>query len=250
MKKIIIFIISSIFLFISCNEELVTIVDEYNTPYDVKAIASNNAIYINFWSGVIASDFAGFNLYVGTANTFLQPDDAIQNANQTYPTIAGSNHTRTNFTIQLPTTKMNFANGTLYYITVTAYGTNNLVDKKYIETTITPESIVPVVPREEGDGNGTALTAGGQNLANVDTATGKIICSGAWKVQYFGAQNSINNVVVVTNYNDNSFDSDAVYSINGLYIFKSGNALAKIWIKSDGSYRWAYQPDASQWWGI
>ncbi|TKZ15752.1 hypothetical protein EZH24_13865, partial [Brachyspira catarrhinii] len=76
-----------------------------------------------FWSGIIASDFAGFNLYVSTANSFTQPDDAIKNANDTYPTIAGSNHTRTNFIIQLPSTKMAFNNNSLYYISVTAYGT-------------------------------------------------------------------------------------------------------------------------------
>ncbi|WP_300368569.1 hypothetical protein [Brachyspira sp.] len=248
MKKIIMLLISSIFLFTSCNEELITIVDEYNSPYDIKAIASNNAIYISFWSSVIASDFAGFNLYVSQANTFTQPDDAIKSTSNTFPTILGSNHTRTNFVIEVPTTKMAFANGTLYYVSVTAYGTNNLVDKKYIETKITPDSIIPVIPRNEGDGNGNSLTANGQNLGTINN--GKITCNANWKVQYFGAQNSINNVVVLTNYNDNSFDNDAIYSINGLYIFKNGNSLAKIWIKKDGSYRWAYQQNASQWWGI
>lgn len=245
MKKTIIFIISSIFLLTSCNEELITIVDEYNSPYDIKAIASNNAVYISFWSGVIASDFAGFNLYAGQANTFTQPNDAIKSISNTFPTIQGSNHTRTNFIIQLPS---NFVNGTLYYITVTAYGTNDLVDKKYIETKITPEYIVPVIPRNEGDGNGNTLIANGQTLGTINA--GKITCSGNWKVQYFGSQNSINNVIILTNHNDNSFDTDAVYSINGLYIFKDGNSLAKIWIKSNNQYRWAYQANASSWWGI
>ncbi|MEI0605180.1 hypothetical protein R4K55_13270 [Brachyspira alvinipulli] len=246
MKKIFIFIISSIFLFTSCNEELITIVDEYNAPYDIKAIPSNNAVYISFWSGILASDFAGFNLYAGTANSFNQPADAIKNASGGYPTIAGSNHTRTNFVIQIPT--YTFANGTLYYIAVSAYGTNDLVDKKYIETPIS--TILPVVPRPEGAGNGNALTANGNNVGNI--AGGTVTASAGWGVQYFGYQTNFNAVVIVTNNNDAAFDTDAVYSVNGLYIFKQngGNGLAKIWITGANAYRWAYQADASQWWGI
>ena len=246
MKKILVFIISSIFLFTSCNEELITIVDEYNAPYEIKAIASNNAVYISFWSGVIASDFAGFNLYAGTANSFTQPTDAVKNAAGGYPTIASSNHARTNYVIQIPT--YTFNNGTLYYISVSAYGTNDLVDKKYIETPIS--TIVPVMPRPEGTGNGTALTANGQTVGNISGGT--ITANGTWKVQYFGYQTNFNAVVVVTNSNDSSFDTDAVYAVNGLYIFKQtgGNGLAKIWITSANAYRWAYQADASQWWGI
>ncbi|WP_028328391.1 hypothetical protein [Brachyspira alvinipulli] len=245
MKKIFIFIISSIFLFTSCNEELITIVDEYNAPYDIKAIPGNNTVYISFWSGIIASDFAGFNLYAGTANSFTQPTDAIKNASGGNPTIASSNHTRTNFVIQIPT--YTFANGTLYYIAVSAYGTNDLVDKKYIETPIS--TILPVVPRPEGTGNGNALTAGaGGNVGNINGST--ITANGAWKVQYFGYQTNFNAVVIVTNNNDAAFDTDAVYAVNGLYIFKNGNSLAKIWITGANAYRWAYQADASQWWGI
>lgn len=245
MKKIFIFIISSIFLFTSCNEELITIVDEYNAPYDIKAIPSNNAVYISFWSGILASDFAGFNLYAGTANSFNQPADAIKNASGGYPTIAGSNHTRTNFVIQIPTYA--FANGNLYYISVSAYGTNDLVDKKYIETPIS--TILPVVPRPEGTGNGNALTAGaGGNVGNINGNT--VTANGTWKVQYFGYQTNFNAVVIVTNNNDAAFDADAVYAVNGLYIFKNGNSLAKIWITGANAYRWAYQADASQWWGI
>lgn len=244
MKKILVFIISSLFLFTSCNEELITIVDEYNAPYDVKAIASNNAVYISFWSGILASDFAGFNLYAGTAASFIQPDDAIRSSSNTLPVILGSNHTRTNFVIQIP--NYTFANGTLYYVAVSAYGTNNLVDKGYIETQIT--SILPVIPREEGDATGTALIAGGQTVGNITGTT--ITAAAPWKVQYFGYQTNFNAVVIVTNNADSAFDNDAVYAVNGLYIFKNGNSLAKIWIKSASQYRWAYQANASQWWGI
>lgn len=240
----------SIFLLISCNEELITVVDDYNSPYDIKAIASNNAIYIDFWSGVLASDFAGFNLYAGTANSFTQPDDAITNSTTIYPTIYQGTHTRTNFVFQIPTTEMTFNNGSLYYVSVTAYGTNNLVDKKYIETQIT--SILPVIPRPEDNGTPPALTANGQTVGNADPSAGKVTANSGWGVQYFGYQTNFNSVVVLTNNTDDSFDNESVYSVNGLYIFKQlgGNALAKIWIKSDTEYRWAYQADASQWWGI
>lgn len=246
MKKIFIFNIIAIFLFISCNEELITIVDEYNSPYSVSAIPGNNKVSISFWSGVIASDFAGFNIYAGNSASFTQPDNAIKNSSGAYPTVAGSNHTRTNYVIEIP--NYTFNNGTLYYVAVTAYGTNDLVDKKYIETKI--YSALPVVPRPEGNGNGTRLTADTATVGNV--AGGKVTAAGGWGVQYFGYQTNFNAVVVVTNYTDASFDTEAVYSVNGLYIFKqtAGNGLAKIWIRSGNSYQWAYQADASKWWGI
>ncbi|WP_020006066.1 hypothetical protein [Brachyspira innocens] len=246
MKKILIFIVPIIFLLYSCNEELITVVDEYNSPYDIKAIASNNAIYIDFWSGIIASDFAGFNIYAGTSSSFVQPDSAIKNASQTYPTITGSNHARTNFIIQVP--NMTFNNGTLYYVSVTAYGTNNLVDKKYIETPIS--TVCPVIPRPEGTGTGTTLSANGQTFGNIDITGGKVTANSGWGVQYFGYQTNFNSIVNITNNTDASFDTEAVYAVNGLYVFKSGNQLAKIWITSANGYRWAYQADASQWWGI
>ncbi|CRF33017.1 hypothetical protein BRSU_1169 [Brachyspira suanatina] len=246
MKKIFILNIIAIFLFISCNEELITIVDEYNSPYGICAIPGNGKVSISFWSGVIASDFAGFNIYAGNSSTFTQPDDAIKNSLGAYPTVAGSNHTRTNFVIEIPNYAFN--NGTLYYVAVTAYGTNNLVDTKYIETKITLS--MPVMPRPEGTGTGTTLTADTATVGTMDPNTGKVIASGGWKVQYFGYQTNFNAVVVVTNNTDNSFDSESVYSVNGLYIFKNVNQLAKIWIQSANSYKWAYQSDASQWWGI
>ena len=72
MKKII-FLIFILFIFNSCRDELITIVDEYNPPYGIKAIPGNNSISISFWSGILASDFNGFNLYVGTSGSFNRP---------------------------------------------------------------------------------------------------------------------------------------------------------------------------------
>ncbi len=60
MKKILLFAVITAFLLISCNEELITVVDEYNAPYDVQAIPGDNKVSITFWSGIIASDFAAF----------------------------------------------------------------------------------------------------------------------------------------------------------------------------------------------
>ncbi|WP_039954242.1 hypothetical protein [Brachyspira hampsonii] len=246
MEKIIVFIISIIFLFTSCNEELITVVDEYNSPYNIYAIPGNNKVSISFWSGVIASDFLGFNIYAGTSHNLVQPDNAIKNSLQALPTVSSSNHTRTNFIIEIPT--YTFNNGTLYYIAVTAYGTNDLVDNKYIETTI--NSVLPVIPRPEGTGNGTTLTASTASVGTMDPNAGKVTANTGWKVQYFGYQTNFNAIVNVTNNTDDSFDNEVVYSRNGLYIFKNGNQLAKIWITSDSSYQWAYQSDASKWWGI
>ena len=76
MKKIFLLIVFSIF-FSSCAEELVTIIDEYNMPYEIKAIPGDGKVSIEFWSGILASDFAGFNLYAKTSEDIIQIDDAI-----------------------------------------------------------------------------------------------------------------------------------------------------------------------------
>ena len=249
MKKII-FFISILFIFISCSNELITVVDEYNPPYGIKAIPGNNSISISFWSGILASDFVGFNIYIKQGNSsFTQPTDAIKNNLGGYPTVANSTHTRTNFTIQVPPTQtgQTYQNGTLYYVTVTAYGTNDLTDTKYIETKI--NAIVPVIPRTEGTniGGNTTITANGQTVASVNGD--KITPSGNWGMQYFGPQSDFNAVVVITN--NNFPKSDDAYSVNGLYIFSNGqNGLAKVYIISSSSHRWAYHNQASQWNGI
>lgn len=243
MKKII-FFISILFIFISCSNELITVVDEYNPPYGIKAIPGSNSISISFWSGILASDFVGFNLYAGTSSNFNQPNDAIKNNMGSYPTVENSTHTRSSFTFPISGT---YNNGTLYYVTVTAYGTNDLTDTKYIETKI--NAIVPVIPRMEGTNTGgnTTITANGQTVANVNGD--KITPNGNWGMQYFGPQSDFNAVVVITN--NNFPKSDNAYSVNGLYIFSNGqNGLAKVHIISSSSHRWAYHNNADKWLGI
>lgn len=252
MKKII-FFISILFIFISCSNELITVVDEYNPPYGIKAIPGNNSISISFWSGILASDFVGFNIYIKQGNSsFTQPTDAIKNNLGGYPTVANSTHTRTNFTIPIPTNLAGvpaIRNGNLYYVTVTAYGTNDLTDTKYIETKI--NAIVPVIPRAEGNGTGNIITASNQTVGTIDTSNNKINSTNGWKVQSFGPQSDFNAVVVITN---NIFYTNAEYSLNGLYIFSNGNnGLAKIWITNTNvtpSYQWAYHDKANLWLGI
>lgn len=246
MKKII-FFISILFIFISCSNELITVVDEYNPPYGIKAIPGSNSISISFWSGILASDFVGFNLYAGTSSNFNQPNDAITNSAGSYPTVANSTHTRSSFTFPISGT---YNNGTLYYVTVTAYGTNDLIDTKYIETKI--NAIVPVIPRAEGDVTGnTTITASNQPVGTIDTSNNKINSTNGWKVQSFGPQSDFNAVVVITN---NIFYTNAEYSLNGLYIFSNGNnGLAKVWITNTNgspSYHWAYHDKANLWLGI
>lgn len=245
MKKII-FFISILFIFISCSNELITVVDEYNPPYGIKAIPGNNSISISFWSGILASDFVGFNLYAGTSSNFNQPNDAIKNNMGSYPTVENSTHTRSSFTFPISGT---YNNGTLYYVTVTAYGTNDLIDTKYIETKI--NAIVPVIPRMEGDGTSDTITANGSQVGTIDKTQNLVTASGGWKLQYFGPQSDFNAVVVITN--KNFYEKDA-YSLNGLYIFSNGNnGLAKVWITNTNgspSYHWAYHDKANLWLGI
>lgn len=249
MKKII-FFISILFIFISCSNELITVVDEYNPPYGIKAIPGSNSISISFWSGILASDFVGFNIYIKQGNSsFTQPTDAIKNSLGGYPTVANSTHTRTNFTIQVPPTQtgQTYQNGTLYYVTVTAYGTNDLTDTKYIETKI--NAIVPVIPRTEGNGTGNTITANSQTVGTIDKTQNLVTASAGWQLQYFGPQSDFNAVVVITN--KNFYEKDA-YSLNGLYIFSNTgqSALAKVWLNSSSGYHWAYHNQASQWNGI
>lgn len=249
MKKII-FFISILFVFISCSNELITVVDEYNPPYGIKAIPGNNSISISFWSGILASDFVGFNIYIKQGNSsFTQPTDAIKNNLGGYPTVANSTHTRTNFTIPIPTNLAGvpaIQNGNLYYVTVTAYGTNDLTDTKYIETKI--NAIVPVIPRTEGNGTGNTITANSQTVGTIDKTQNLVTASAGWQLQYFGPQSDFNAVVVITN--KNFYEKDA-YSLNGLYIFSNGqNGLAKVHIISSSSHRWAYHNNADKWLGI
>lgn len=244
MKKIFLLILFTIF-FSSCAEELVTVIDEYNMPYEIKAIPGDNKVSIEFWSGILASDFAGFNLYAKTSENMIQPDDAIKDSAQTLPTIKGTNHARTNFIIEIP--NYTFVNNTKYFITVTAYGTNELIEEKYIETKI--NTVVPVIPRPEGSATITANNIDVTGAGTVATRNGNMInAAGAWKVQYFGYQTNFNSVVVVTNMN--AFDSDAPYLVNGLYIFYNGTALVKVLIGANDSYQWAYQNNAASWNGV
>ena len=245
MKKIV-FLILILFIFSSCSDELITVVDEYNQPYGIKAIPGSNSISISFWSGILASDFAGFNLYAGTNATFTQPTDAITNSLGGYPTVTASTHSRSLFTLTIPQgTSGQYQNGTLYYVTVTAYGTNELVDANYIETKIS--RVVPVIPRAEGTGTGPNITVNGST--QVATVNGNTITpTNSWRMQYFGPQSDFNAIVVITN---NSFSSSSnAYSTNGLYIFSNGNQLAKVWMRGNNSYHWAYHDKANLWMGI
>ena len=218
MKKIIFFIfilfISNIFN--SCSDELITIIDEYNPPYEVKAIPGSNSISINFWSGVLASDFVGFNLYADTTSNFT---NALVGSDGGYPTVRVDTHTRSNFTLTIPGT---YNNDTLYYVAVTAFGTNDLSEGGKIETRI--NDIIPVVPRAEN--TGTTVTDFTVNNQTV-TATG---------LKSYGYQTNFNSITVFTN---NNTSSSAPYVQGGLYIFSNGGSLTKVWITSTGNYTYA-----------
>lgn len=146
MKKII-FLFFILFIFNSCSNELITVVDEYNPLYQVRAIPGDGSISINFWSGILASDFAGFNLYISTTQTFT---NALLNSSGGYPTISFSTHARSNITLTFPTKGGPYSNNALYYVSVTAYGTNDLAEGGKIETRI--DSVIPVVPRQQQTG--------------------------------------------------------------------------------------------------
>ena len=228
MKKII-FLFFILFIFNSCSNELITVVDEYNPLYQVRAIPGNNSISINFWSGILASDFAGFNLYISDSTTFT---NALLNSSGGYPTIPFSTHARSNITLQFPTT-LTYNNGTLYYVSVTAYGTNDLAEGGKIETR--RDSVIPVVPR--GETTGTTST-GFTIIPNqkVDAAAGVI--------KSYGVQSNFDAITVFTN--NNITTTSESYAVGGLYIASNGNNLYKLRINSDGNYTTATHSLANQ----
>lgn len=225
MKKII-FLFFILFIFNSCSNELITVVDEYNPLYQVRAIPGDGSISINFWSGILASDFAGFNLYISTTQTFT---NALLNSSGGYPTISFSTHARSNITLQFPTT-LTYNNGDLYYVSVTAYGTNDLAEGGKIETR--RDSVIPVVPRAESPGS-TGFTI----------TTGTSVAAAAGVIQFYGVQSDFNAITVFTNASSQSQS----YAVGGLYIASNQNNLYKLWINpSGGGYTTATHSRAGQ----
>ena len=216
MKKII-FLFFILFIFNSCSNELITVVDEYNPLYQVRAIPGNASIKINFWLGILASDFAGFNLYISTTRTFT---NALLNSSGGYPTISFSTHARSNITLQFPTT-LTYNNGTLYYVSVTAYGTNDLAEGGKIETRI--DSIIPVVPRGETQGNGGFA---------IDTQAQTVSAPNNGVIQSYGVQSNFDAITVFTN--NNITTKSESYAVGGLYIASNGSSLYKLWINPSG----------------
>lgn len=212
MKKII-FLFFILFIFNSCSNELITVVDEYNPLYQVRAIPGNNSISINFWSGILASDFAGFNLYISDTQTFT---NALLNNSGGYPTIPFSTHARSNITLKFPDTSIQ--NDKLYYVSVTAYGTNDLAEGGKIETRI--DSIISVVPRAEPQGS-TGFTI-----------TGTSVAAAAGVIQSYGVQSNFNAITVFTN--NNITATSLSYVVGGLYIASNQNNLYKLWINPSG----------------
>lgn len=250
----IISILIFVFILTGCGSDLVTILDEYNPPYNIKAIPTNNGVRISFISGVLASDFAGFNIYISpTLTSFHQTNDALTNSQGFLPTISQNNHVRQLFEIEIPGS---YSNGTLYNIAITAYGTNSLAENSFIETKI--DVVLPVIPRPEDP-----ITLTGTNLnipiaGNIISRVGNtIVPTAPYRIQYFGAQSNFNDIVTITNNDyDNDFDSISMpIALNGLYVLAdNNNILVKLWITdmvgNDITFRWAVQNQANLWNGV
>lgn len=216
MKKII-FLFFILFIFNSCSNELITVVDEYNPLYQVRAIPGDGSISINFWSGVLASDFAGFNLYISTTQTFT---NALLNSSGGYPTIPFSTHARSNITLTFPKTGgLTYNNDTLYYVSVTAYGTNDLAEGGKIETRI--DSVIPVVPRAES-----------QAPTGFTIITGTSVAATTGVIKSYGVQSNFDAITVFTN--NNITTTSESYALGGLYIASNGSILYKLWINPSG----------------
>lgn len=230
MKKII-FLFFILFIFNSCSNELITVVDEYNPLYQVRAIPGNESISINFWSGILASDFAGFNLYISTTRDFT---NAILNERDGYPTISFSTHARSNITLTFPKRAgLTYNNNTLYYVSVTAYGTNDLAEGGKIETRI--DSVIPVVPRRETTG---ATSTG----FTITPGTSVVAANGV--IKSYGVQSNFDAITVFTN--NNITTTSESYAVGGLYIVSNATTLYKLRINSSGNYTTASHSQAGQ----
>ena len=198
----------------------------------MRAIPGNNSISINFWSGILASDFAGFNLYISDSPNFT---NALLNNSGGYPTISFSTHARSNITLKFPDTSIQ--NDILYYVSVTAYGTNDLAEGGKIETR--RDSVIPVVPRAEATGTGTTATinAGTLNIT-INTTT----ISGG-KIQSYGVQSNFDAITVFTN--NNITTTSQSYTVGGVYIASNNTDLCKVWITSSG-YTYATHSQAGK----
>lgn len=195
----------------------------------MRAIPGDGSISINFWSGILASDFAGFNLYISTTPNFT---NAILNEKDGYPTISFSTHARSNITLTFPTKGGPYNNGTLYYVSVTAYGTNDLAEGGKIETR---RSVITVVPRGETTGaNSTGFTI----------TTGTSVAAANGVIKSYGVQSNFDAITVFTN-NNITITSES-YAVGGLYIASNGNNLYKLRINSDGNYTTATHSQAGQ----
>ena len=242
-KAIIIFFIFILFIFNSCSDELITIVDEYNPPYEIKPIPnSDGTVSINFWSGVLANDFAGFNLYAtNTSGPFTQPNDAI--GYPSLPTIPYDTHTRSNITLTFPTS-YTFDTTRPSYITVTAYGTNDLASDG-IETRI--NQVVSVFPRQATTVSGSlnnGASIGGITISITGNTISAKVGVTDMQVKSYGYRTNFNEITVFTN---DSLSTSASYSANSgwLYIFYSSTTptLTKLWITS-GGYTYATHSQA------
>ncbi len=204
-------------LLLSCDSDIILVLDEYNSPYSVTAIPGDSSLSLYFLSGITASDFAGFNFYVNTSGgEFTLYEDAILNDDGGVPTVETNSHVRQFFTYDIPGT---YVNGTKYYVSVTAYGTNDLATDGRIETPIS--SIAEVIPRPEGTLSGittgigiasSSVTDGGSSLSfNLTDST--VTPGGSFRIQDFGYQTDFNSIVIVTNNNYSSdFDTIATRS--------------------------------------
>lgn len=258
MKKYILLSTFILMLILGCKNDLILVVDSYNPPYNIVAVPKNNGITLKFWSGVLSTDFAGFNIYVNNTGSFTQIDDAIINSSSGgLPTITSSDHSRSLFNIDVPGT---YNNGTLYYVAITSYGTNSLATNGYLETKIS--TVSKVVPRPEGTStlanNSVLNILGPGNIANIDDGTTPdslnmrfITPIPPYRIQSLGIQSNFTDVVIVSNMNY-TLDFDELQTdiqINKMFILFDNTSLVKLYITATNdtgtTLRWSYQANAA-----
>lgn len=144
---------------LGCSDNPLAIIDDYNTPSDVRSAPSNAAIVIDFLSANDAVDFLGFNVYISSTSNMT--DARVISNGASLPTFAYLAHTYSNIRLVITNdaSVRPLTNGYTYYVAVSAYGTNNYLTRLFQQgyggnqggvIELMPTALSAAMPRREG----------------------------------------------------------------------------------------------------
>lgn len=261
MKRLSLILFSAFALLLfSCSQTPVSVVDDYQSPSDINVIPGDEIITIEFNSANSAGDFAGFNVYFSSSDSYSSAEK-LSNASGSFPSVnfRKHGHERVRIVLSNESWRPSIENGSTYYLTVRAYGTNEYSDSGTIESSDT--EMHKVTPRPEGSivlANtypGRADDGIEQNsdvLQLFDSSTGTdalfyftikdslsgkpmpYVGSGTAYIQDMGSYASLSNLIDLPEYPNGylGIGSEVPLGSNHIYAIYTGSYYAKIWIES------------------